>query len=510
MTQLDPTSPVNVLADRFWEAILAEEPTTATMYGDERYADRLEDPSPAGRARRRALYETTRAEAAAIDPSEQAARGSDHPRHAPGRRASSGSSPGRPAHGSLPGGRPDGRPADAAAPGRAVPGRRHARAPGALRGAPARLRGLHGRQPRAPAGGDRDGPHGAPDRGRADDRPARAAARDPRCRVDHHDRAAGRRRGRSQADRAARPRRGLSRPTGRSSRRSAGEYLAASRRGAGPVVRPERRRPVPDPDPRLDDARHRSRGRSTGSASRSSSRSRRSDARSRAPHGFGDDTAAYRAALGGGPGEHAGERQGRAARPALAEDIDRAMAARPALLRPAAAGGLRGARRRGVQGEGRPVRLLLSRPRPTARAPGSTTPTATTCRVASTTEARHDDVPRGGPGPPLPDRAGDGEPETSTRSAGSARGWSAARTSRAGASTASGWPTRWASSGTRRSGSGCSTRRPGGRPGSSSTPACTRCAGRASARSTSSCRPACPRRTRSSRPTATSAGPARR
>lgn len=71
MTQLDPTSPVNLLADRFWEAILAEEPTTATIYGDERYADRLEDPSPAGRARRRALREATQAEAAAIDPSGQ-------------------------------------------------------------------------------------------------------------------------------------------------------------------------------------------------------------------------------------------------------------------------------------------------------------------------------------------------------------------------------------------------------------------------------------------------------
>ncbi len=71
MTTLDPTSPVNVLADRFWEAILAEEPTTATMYGDERYDDRLEDPSPAGRARRRALYRTTQADAAAIDAADQ-------------------------------------------------------------------------------------------------------------------------------------------------------------------------------------------------------------------------------------------------------------------------------------------------------------------------------------------------------------------------------------------------------------------------------------------------------
>ena len=64
MTQLDPGSQVNLLADRFWESILAEEPTTATMYGDDRYDDRLEDPSPEGRARRRRLMETTLAEAA--------------------------------------------------------------------------------------------------------------------------------------------------------------------------------------------------------------------------------------------------------------------------------------------------------------------------------------------------------------------------------------------------------------------------------------------------------------
>jgi uncharacterized protein (DUF885 family) len=67
VTQLDPGSPANVLAARFWEAILAEEPTTATMYGDERYDDRLEDPGPEGRARRRVLLERTMAEVDAID-----------------------------------------------------------------------------------------------------------------------------------------------------------------------------------------------------------------------------------------------------------------------------------------------------------------------------------------------------------------------------------------------------------------------------------------------------------
>jgi len=66
VTEPEPASPVNDLADRFWEAILELNPTTATIYGDERYADRLEDPSEAGRAKDRALMERTAAEAAAI------------------------------------------------------------------------------------------------------------------------------------------------------------------------------------------------------------------------------------------------------------------------------------------------------------------------------------------------------------------------------------------------------------------------------------------------------------
>jgi uncharacterized protein (DUF885 family) len=64
----DPEAPVNRLADRFWESLLELSPTTATVYGDERYNDRLEDPSPAGRARVRSLLERTLAEANAIDP----------------------------------------------------------------------------------------------------------------------------------------------------------------------------------------------------------------------------------------------------------------------------------------------------------------------------------------------------------------------------------------------------------------------------------------------------------
>ena len=57
---------VNAIADGFWEGLLRESPTTATVYGDERYDDRLEDPGPAGRAAARALRERTLAELATI------------------------------------------------------------------------------------------------------------------------------------------------------------------------------------------------------------------------------------------------------------------------------------------------------------------------------------------------------------------------------------------------------------------------------------------------------------
>jgi uncharacterized protein (DUF885 family) len=59
-------SAVNVLADRFWESILELSPTTATVYGDERYNDKLPDPGPVGRQKSRRLAEETRRAAGAI------------------------------------------------------------------------------------------------------------------------------------------------------------------------------------------------------------------------------------------------------------------------------------------------------------------------------------------------------------------------------------------------------------------------------------------------------------
>ncbi len=67
MTDPATTSPVDALAERYWEALLALWPTMATLYGDERYDDRLEDPGPEGRAAVRRLHETTLAEVETFD-----------------------------------------------------------------------------------------------------------------------------------------------------------------------------------------------------------------------------------------------------------------------------------------------------------------------------------------------------------------------------------------------------------------------------------------------------------
>ena len=66
MISFDPAVEVNALADRYWEATLEQHPTTATLYGDDRFDDRLDDPSAAGRAAARALNDATIAELAEI------------------------------------------------------------------------------------------------------------------------------------------------------------------------------------------------------------------------------------------------------------------------------------------------------------------------------------------------------------------------------------------------------------------------------------------------------------
>jgi uncharacterized protein (DUF885 family) len=55
-----------VLADRYWDDLMELEPVWATQVGDERFDDRLPDPTEAGRERRRALNEGALSEADAI------------------------------------------------------------------------------------------------------------------------------------------------------------------------------------------------------------------------------------------------------------------------------------------------------------------------------------------------------------------------------------------------------------------------------------------------------------
>jgi uncharacterized protein (DUF885 family) len=55
------------LANRFWERILEEEPLIGTSVGDERYDDRLPDPSEEGLADRAEWYRSTLEELRAID-----------------------------------------------------------------------------------------------------------------------------------------------------------------------------------------------------------------------------------------------------------------------------------------------------------------------------------------------------------------------------------------------------------------------------------------------------------
>ena len=59
-------SEIDEIASRYWEDVLALSPLTATVYGDERYNDRLDDPGPEGRAAERRLMERVWREAAAV------------------------------------------------------------------------------------------------------------------------------------------------------------------------------------------------------------------------------------------------------------------------------------------------------------------------------------------------------------------------------------------------------------------------------------------------------------
>jgi uncharacterized protein (DUF885 family) len=64
---LDGEQAARALAERFWEGLLALEPLFATVVGDERFDDRLPDPSEAGLARRKDFYGSALVDLDALD-----------------------------------------------------------------------------------------------------------------------------------------------------------------------------------------------------------------------------------------------------------------------------------------------------------------------------------------------------------------------------------------------------------------------------------------------------------
>ena len=249
----------------------------------------------------------------------------------------------------------------------------------------------------------------AADRRRADDRPDRADARDP-------DRVGDRARRWSRSPptptasaSATSSATSSTRPTRPSSRRSRATTSAATREEPGLWSAPDGDAALPDRDPQLDDARPRPRGgppdRPRGARGRSSSSAARSPARP------GSATTRRPTARRSTPtpANTPGTKDELVAR--AHEDIERAMAVAPRYFGVAAAGRLRRPRGRGVQGEGRAVRLLLPA---VARRLAARDLLRQRLRPAEPQvhEAGDDDLPRGGSRPPLPDRARDGEPDT--------------------------------------------------------------------------------------------------
>jgi uncharacterized protein (DUF885 family) len=63
----DPNDAARTLVDRYWEQLLEHEPLLGTLVGDERYDDRLPDPSEAGRTARETLHRSALEELALLD-----------------------------------------------------------------------------------------------------------------------------------------------------------------------------------------------------------------------------------------------------------------------------------------------------------------------------------------------------------------------------------------------------------------------------------------------------------
>ncbi len=152
-------------------------------------------------------------------------------------------------------------------------------------------------------------------------------------------------------------------------------------RGAGPALRAGWRGPVPLRDPLLDDARHGPPRRPPGGPRRAGPDRRRA-AGDRARRGL----RRRRGRLPPGPGHRSSQpgRDAGGARRARHGGHHPGRRGRAAGLRPPPARRLRGPPGRGVQGEGRSIRVLLPADAGRFALAASTTSTPTTCRAART------------------------------------------------------------------------------------------------------------------------------
>ena len=67
MTDIATRSPVDEMADRFWEYFLERQPIYASILGEHRFDDRLGDPGPVGREQDRGVLSELLVEAAKLD-----------------------------------------------------------------------------------------------------------------------------------------------------------------------------------------------------------------------------------------------------------------------------------------------------------------------------------------------------------------------------------------------------------------------------------------------------------
>ena len=264
------------------------------------------------------------------------------------------------------------------------------------------------------------GPHRPADRRRADRRAARAHPRRARRGVPAR---AAMAQVAARGGPGARPRRRPRRrpPRRRRLPRRAPRRRTCRRRREDPGLwsAPDGDALLPDADPRLDDARPRPEElHRIGLDELESIEAERAGHRPRR-RASATTRSRYRAVARRGPGQHPAD-AGRAGRPRHRRHRAGDGGA-PARLRPPAARRLRRPAGRGVQGAGRAVRLLLPADRRRLAARDLLRRTRYDLPSRHVHQARVHDLPRGRPGPPLPDRPRDGEPGAAGRSGASAR-----------------------------------------------------------------------------------------